>query len=404
MEYEYDESKPEYLTAEEYAYALKMKEEAKLAIEKRKESMSTRIDELVKESIKAEMAKRKPTVTDLPAGGDFFKDGMYSPEPEPVIAEPERKVELTDGQVLFSELFGTKPTFGDFGVTVLKNEQHHHAVANLVPDLDTKYVAQVEEAAKLCMALEYGDKTLITGPTGSGKSSLVKYVCAKLNRPFIRINMTGDTETAHIFGTIAAEAGSTVWKDGIATEAVKYGAVLVVDEWDFTPPEIMIGFQNLLEDGGYLQLKEMPGDSSATKITPHDDFRICCLGNTVGTGDDTGMYAGTTVQNGATLDRFGTTIVLDYLEKAHEKNVLKSVCKGLKVDIINKMLDVAKLIRSANRQGQIFSTMSPRTLINWGNKCMQYGDTKYAFTVAFLDKQRNSDRDVIMEFYKKVFG
>lgn len=365
--------------------------------------MSTRIDELVKESIKAEMAKRMTTTTIVDSTG--ISHGMYVPEPEPVpVEEPKREIVLKSNQVLFSSLFGSAPSFGDFGVTVYKPEDVDSHVIHTIPDADKSYVCQIEEAAKLCMAWETNDKTLITGPTGSGKSSLVKYVCAKVGRPYIRINMTGDTESAHIFGTLAAESGSTVWKDGIATEAVKHGAVLVVDEWDFTPPEIMIGFQNLLEDGGYLQLKEMPGDSAATKIVPHVDFRMCCLGNTTGTGDDTGMYAGTTVQNGATLDRFGTTIVLDYLEKKHEQNVLKNCCAGLDKAIASKMIDLAKLIRSANRQGQIFSTMSPRTLINWGKKVVAFNDPKYAFTVAFLDKQRTSDRDVIMEFYKKVFG
>ena len=367
-------------------------------------AMTSRIDELVKESIKAEMAKRMTTTVDSTG----ISHGMYLPETPyetvPVVEEPKPEIVLKSNQVLFSKLFGTAPSFGDFGVTVYKPDDVDSHVIHTIPDVDTSYVCQIEEAAKLCMAFEMNDKSLITGPTGSGKSSLVKYVCAKIGRPYIRINMTGDTESAHIFGTLAAESGSTVWKDGIATEAVKHGAVLVVDEWDFTPPEIMIGFQNLLEDGGYLQLKEMPGDSASTKIVPHVDFRMCCLGNTTGTGDDTGMYAGTTVQNGATLDRFGTTIVLDYLEKKHEQNVLKNCCAGLDKAIASKMIDLAKLIRSANKQGQIFSTMSPRTLINWGKKVVMYGEPKYAFTVAFLDKQRTSDRDIIMEFYKKVFG
>ena len=146
------------------------------------------------------------------------------------IDKVEKAITLSDGQQLFSKVFGYKPSFGDFAVTVLSDSSDAE-IARLVPSADADYVVQRNEAALLVAGIEDNDKSLLTGPTGSGKSSLVKYVCAKLNRPFIRINMSGDIESASLFGMLTASVGvGTEWKDGAITEACKYGAVCLVDE------------------------------------------------------------------------------------------------------------------------------------------------------------------------------
>ncbi len=128
-------------------------------------------------------------------------------EPKPAEAVARKPVGLLPGQVWFSEIFDYRPKFGDFGVTV-QGVSTNPDVARLVPSIDPDYVVQKDEAALLVAGLEDGDKSLITGPTGSGKSSLVKYVCAKLNRPFIRINMSGDVESAALFGTLVVRGGA----------------------------------------------------------------------------------------------------------------------------------------------------------------------------------------------------
>ncbi len=136
-------------------------------------------------------------------------------EPKPAEAVARKPVGLLPGQVWFSEIFDYRPKFGDFGVTVHPTHVGMDPnVVRLIPKIDPDYVVQKDEAALLVAGLEDGDKSLITGPTGSGKSSLVKYVCAKLNRPFIRINMSGDVESAALFGTLVVRGGATVWEDG----------------------------------------------------------------------------------------------------------------------------------------------------------------------------------------------
>ena len=136
-----------------------------------------------------------------------YAEAEEKKEPEPQLEAVKR--EKKEGQVMFSELFGKAPKSGDFPVTVFKSEDWDKTIRSLIPEVDPAYHVQVEEAALLVMAWEDGDKTLMSGPTGSGKSSLVKFCAAKTNRPFIRMNMKADIETSQIFGSIGAHDGST---------------------------------------------------------------------------------------------------------------------------------------------------------------------------------------------------
>jgi cobaltochelatase CobS len=322
-------------------------------------------------------------------------------EAKPVAAAKPKEVVLAEGETLFSKMFGYVPSMGDFGVRWSETPDNPE-IARLIPKEDKDYVVQKDEAALLVAGLMDNDKTLITGPTGSGKSSLVKFVCAKLNRPFIRINMSGDVESASLFGTLVVRGGATVWEDGAVTEAAKYGAVCLVDEWELMPAEIAMGMQNLLEDGGYLYLKEKPGTSEDRTVIPHEQFRLVFAGNTVGQGDTTGAFTGVGVQNTATIDRFTNTIRLGYLHQAHEVAIITSK-SGIEKKVATNMVRVANLVRGAYEQGRLGLTMSPRTLINWGNKTKRY-DVKYAFQVAFLEKLTPDDTKSVMELYNKVFG
>jgi cobaltochelatase CobS len=300
----------------------------------------------------------------------------------------------------FTKMFGEAPSFPDFTVHPFVPDAN---VSYHIPKEDKGYVVQAEEAARLVCALMDNDKVLMSGPTGSGKSSLIKYVCAKLNAPFVRINMSADVESSALFGQLTVKDGATVWVDGPITEAVRYGCVVLIDEWELMPPEISMGLQNLLEDDGYLFLKEMPGTNEDKTIVPHTNFRLICAGNTVGQGDDSGAFSGTNVQNSATLDRFTTTIKLDYLSKDHEVAIITGKTSVNKT-VAGKMVQLAQLVRSAYNQQQINLTMSPRTLINFGNKMARHNNLSLAFHICFYDKLRENDKKVVGELFSKVFG
>lgn len=350
------------------------------------------INATVKERLKAELLRRKTTTTTAPV----VEEAVVLPTPAPVLVAPA-------GMRLASDVLGVAVP-KNFSVTVLDVAAVPEQVRPFIPAVDTTYTVQAEEAIVLLRALEYGDKVLITGPTGSGKSSLVKHLCALTNRPMVRLNMSGDIESSHIFGQLEVADGSTVWKDGAATEAVRYGAVLVNDEWDVTPPEIMFGYQWLMEDDGKLFLKEKPGSSAEKMIVPHKEFRFVCLGNTLGQGDESGRYAGTNVQNSATLDRFQTTIKLGYLSSDHEVALLTKVLPALTSATAAKMVQFAALVRAGNNSGSLSSTVSPRTLLNWGRKSTQLGSMYDAVCVAYLNKLSDDDHKVAAALYSKVFG
>lgn len=360
--------------------------------------MSSPLESRVKEALRQQLATRNGSV-DTP-----------SPLPEPKEETPPPPVKLGANQVLFSKLvpctLGTlkKMKLRDFAVTVLDTTTIPKEIAAFVPTIDPDYNVQVAEAHALLMSWEFGERVLITGPTGSGKSSLIEWAAAATKRPFIRINMTDDIDSMTLFGSLTVENGGTLWKDGPVTEAVKYGAVCLIDEWDVTPPPILFGMQWLFEENGKLFLKEMPGTSADKFLIPHTNFRLVCAGNTVGQGDDTGRYSGTNVQNNASIDRFQTTIVLDYLDREHEIAIIQKRVPTLDKDLPLKMVSFAQLVRTAAQQNNINLTMSPRTLINWAKKIVAYDSVPHALNLAFGNKLRESDRKVVGEHFQKVFG
>lgn len=345
---------------------------------------------------------------------DFVANAMnkYNTTPAPATYEPHESelpvvekiippLKLKEGEVAYGKLFdGVPKNMTDFAVTKFSGVPTE--MMHLIPKADDKYVVQKEECARIVAAVMDNEKILITGPTGSGKSSLVKYVCALLEAPFIRINMSADAESSVLFGQLVVRDGATVWEDGPITEAVRHGGVVLIDEWELMPPEISMGLQNLLEDDGYLFLKEKPGSAADKTYIPHKNFRLICAGNTVGQGDETGGFSGTMVQNSATLDRFTTTVCLDYLSKVHEVSIIRNKTKVTKV-MAEQMVKLASLIRSAYNQKQINLTMSPRTLLSWGNKIQRHDNAWFAFTIAFYDKLRDSDKKVVKELFDKVF-
>lgn len=326
-------------------------------------------------------------------------------EPEPIKVDV-KDFELEVDRKSFKELFGLKrrKAMRDHNVRVFKPEDWAEEMRIMIPVIDTNYVFQPDQIEKFVVAMEHGDTCLISGPTGSGKSTMVEQYCAVTGRPFIRINMTGDMESSAFFGSMIVKDGATIWVDGPITDAVKLGAVALVDEWEVSPPEINLGLQRLLEPSRVLLLKDKPAKSGDKQYTGVPEFRLVCGGNTLGSGDISGEYAGTQVQNVATVDRFETTIKLGYLDKKHETAIISKAVPDLPKEAIERMLQFTALIRTAKDQGSVSMGMSPRTLINWAKKTMYWGDATVALTIAFLDKIDDSEKGEVIKLVKKVYG
>jgi cobaltochelatase CobS len=316
------------------------------------------------------------------------------------------------GDILFSHIWGKVPPSGvDHILTDIYSTPTFwdEDIRKFIPSKNPHYVWQWQQLEDLVVALLINDKAWISGPRGSGKSSLVEQTCAMLNWPFIRMNGKGDMDSAGVFGSVKVRPNNgvpeTVWVDGPVTTAVKRGAVLLFDEPTVVPPEISMGLQWLLEDDGKLMLTDKPGDLEEQLLTPNNMFRLVCADNTRGRGDSTGDYAGTGTWNTATLDRFGTTIHLPYLDDEHQEKILSNRFPSISPSLIKNMITLAGRIQTAYTSGSISFSMSPRTLISWANKANLFHDTKKGFTMAYFEKlDEDVERKEVENLFFAVFG
>lgn len=323
--------------------------------------------------------------------------------PEPVYELPE--VIIGQGQKAFKDFFGFNPPSNrEHAIPVYQPEDWPEEVRVFIPKLDPLYIWPKINTEMVVTALLNGDKTLIIGPTGSGKSSLVKNICAVLNIPFIRINFFNQVEYSAVFGMPKISNGNMTYEHGPIGVLGMNGGVLCLDEFSAANSDITMSLQYVLEEEGKIYLPDYPGPAVERLITPHKDFRIVCTDNTELQGDTTGRHSGTNVQNTATLDRFQTVIKHDYLEKAHEKKVLKNVAPEIPGKWLEDMLVLSALVRDSYEKGNIGITMSPRTLINWARKSAYWGEPLVALRVCWFDKLINDDKKVVNEFIMKVYG
>lgn len=321
-------------------------------------------------------------------------------------AAPVPEVRIEKKPVVIGEGYKSSTDLGCtdmFAVRVFADTDWDEDVRFLIPDVDPMFKAPAAELSMLLRAWEMGDKVMIYGPTGSGKSSLVKHACALTRRPFLRINLTRDTDSGQLFGERGIEDGRDVFRFGPLTEAVRKGMVFLLDEWTLMQAEISMGMQNLMEENGWLYLKEMPGKSEDKQIIPHEHFRLVACDNTNGQGDETGAFAGTSVQNSATIDRFGTAFKLGYLPAKDEIAMLQDRYPSINATVLKSFRNVADQIRKSYEQGNISLTLSPRGLINLVRKYEATGDVRLAFDVAYCNKLRESDARVVAALVDKVF-
>ncbi len=331
----------------------------------------------------------------------------YQPEPSN-FEDIDTESDVPEGLYKFSEVYGFTPLSGiDHAVHKYSEEDWSPDISIHIPDMVEfdGYQAQKHELEMCVLGMEMRDKINITGPTGSGKSSMVKYICAKSCRPFIRINGRGDLESDSLLGMLTAESGDTKWVDGTITEGIKQGATICIDEWTVIPPEIMMALQWLMEENGQLYLSDKPGSSVDKLITPHPEYNLIFTDNTKGLGDDNGGFAATNVQNTATLDRFGTCIHVGYLAPSHELAILKARNPAMQDALGNKMIKFASLVRRAYDTNDVSMTCSPRTLINWCTKAQYLKSVSLSLKMAFFEKLPNeSERTMVSGFFKTVFG
>ncbi|MEE9332797.1 MAG: AAA family ATPase [Granulosicoccaceae bacterium] len=276
-----------------------------------------------------------------------------------------------------------------------------------VPDIDPDYIFDKRTTLSILSGFANDWRVLVTGFHGTGKSTHIEQVAARLNWPCVRINLDSHVSRIDLIGkdAIVLEDGKqiTQFQDGILPWAYQRNVALVFDEYDAGRPDVMFVIQRVLEASGQLTLLDQ-----SRVIRPHPAFRFFATANTVGLGDTTGLYHGTQQINQAQMDRWSIITVLNYLSQEQEVKVVLGKAKHLAntegEKTVADMVSLANLSRSAFKNGDLATVMSPRTVITWANNLTFFKDVGLSFELAFLNRCDPTERALLAELYQRVFG
>lgn len=271
-------------------------------------------------------------------------------------------------------------------------------LSHFVPEKDPGYVFDINVLKIGLMALERGYNALFWGHAGTGKSSIWKQIAAHSGRPTIRIQHTRNTEESHIIGEKTVENGSVRFVLGPLAFAMKFGLLYVADEYDFAMPSVLSVYQPIME-GEPLIIKE--ADEANRIIRPHANFRFVATGNTNGTGDDTGLYQGTLLQNSANYERFHVVKEVKYMDKKLEAQIIKSQGR-VPQEVAEKLVNFATQAREAYGNGKLGSPPSPRAMINAAKIGSDLGDRAEGIRFAYINRLSRIDAEAANEVLRRI--
>jgi cobaltochelatase CobS len=306
---------------------------------------------------------------------------------------------LPDLKVSVRQLFGIDT---DLEVPAYSKPDEH------VPDLDVDYLFDRETTLAILAGFARNRRVMVTGYHGTGKSTHIEQVAARLNWPCVRVNLDSHVSRIDLVGkdAIVLREGKQVteFRDGILPWALQHNIALCFDEYDAGRPDVMFVIQRVLEVSGRLTLLDQN-----RVIRPHPAFRLFATANTVGLGDTSGLYHGTQQINQGQMDRWSIVTTLNYLPHDAETNIVLAKVKSFQKtkeskDVVNKMVRVADLTRNAFMAGDLSTVMSPRTVITWAENSEIFGDIGFAFRLTFLNKCDELERPLVAEFYQRCFG
>ena len=300
--------------------------------------------------------------------------------------------------------FNVKETFGidvDWDVPGFSYEQ------NNIPEIDTTYNFDPETTLAILAGFAHNRRVMIQGYHGTGKSTHIEQVAARLNWPCVRVNLDSHISRLDLLGKdmIVLKEGKQVteYKEGILPWALQNPVAMVFDEYDAGRPDVMFVIQRVLEAEGRLTLLDQN-----KVIRPHPAFRLFATANTIGLGDMTGLYHGAQQINQAQMDRWNIVATLNYLSHEDERKIMlgkyPDLDDGEGREKIDAMIRLADLTRKGFVGGDISTLMSPRTILSWLENDRIFQDTEKAFKYSFLNKCDEAERDIIAEYYQRCFG
>ena len=278
---------------------------------------------------------------------------------------------------------------------------------SLVPEIDNDYFFDNDTTISILTGFSKNKRVLIQGYHGTGKTTHIEQIAARLNWPCLRINLDSHITRGDLVGkdviTIKKGRQITEYKDGMLPWAIKRPTALVFDEYDAGKPEVMFVIQRILESNGKFTLLD-----NNEIINPHPAFRLFATSNTVGQSENLGIYHGTNQINQRQMDRWNIISVLNYLSPEIEtKIVLNKISMSENKDAINKvksMIVLAGLVRKGFVQGDLTNVLSPRTIINWAENYKIFNNLVFSFKISFLNKCEETEKPIIAEYFQRVFN
>ncbi len=279
--------------------------------------------------------------------------------------------------------------------------------SELVPEIDKDYVFDKDTTLAILSGFLHNKKVIVHGYHGTGKSTHITQIAARLNWPCVRINLDSHISRIDLIGkdAISLKDGKqiTEFKEGILPWSFQNPVALVFDEYDAGRSDVMFVLQRILESDGYFTLLDKNKVVKQNKY-----FRLFATANTIGLGDTTGLYTGTQQINQAQLDRWEIVTSLNYLSEEKEMKIILSKNKKLDnpngKEKISNMIKVASLTRKGFIAGDISTVMSPRTVLNWSYNAEIFKNVGYSFRVTFLNKCDDAEKSIIAEYYQRCFG
>ncbi|MBO6504564.1 MAG: cobaltochelatase subunit CobS [Kordiimonadaceae bacterium] len=315
-----------------------------------------------------------------------------------VAAEKLPSIDLPENKVSVRDVFGIDI---DMEVPAFAERTEH------VPDIDSAYVFDHDTTLAVLAGFAHNRRVMIQGYHGTGKSTHIEQVAARLNWPTVRVNLDSHISRIDLVGkdAIVLKDGKQVtqFQEGILPWALQNPTAIVFDEYDAGRPDVMFVIQRVLEVEGKLTLLDQN-----RVLRPHPAFRIFSTANTVGLGDTTGLYHGTQQINQGQMDRWNIVATLNYLPHDVETEIMLAKEPGYQSEegqkTISAMVRVADLTRTGFMAGDISTVMSPRTVLTWAQNAQIFNDVGFAFKTSFLNKCDEAERVIVAEYYQRCFG
>ena len=294
-----------------------------------------------------------------------------------------------------------------FGIESEMEVDAFSKTSEYVPEIDKTYKFDKDTTLAILSGFSFNKRVLIQGYHGTGKSTHIEQVAARLNWPCIRINLDSHVSRIDLIGkdSIVIKDGKQVteFKEGILPWSIQNPVALVFDEYDAGRPDVMFVIQRVLESEGSFTLLDKNKVIKQNKF-----FRLFATTNTVGLGDTTGLYHGTQQINQGQMDRWNIVSTLNYLSLEKEMEIILGKNKNLNnpkgKEQVSNMIKVASLTRKGFMAGDISTVMSPRTVLHWAENSEIFKDIGYSFRVTFLNKCDDSEKNTIAEYYQRCFG